>query len=564
MALREILAAFGVEVDDKKLKGFDSTIETVAGKLKGLAVFLAGGSLALGFKSLIAGQIEAGSRLNDTATKLGLATSELERFQYAAQQNGADTGEATMGLQFLNKALGHAAEGNAEAAGAFQKMGISVKDAAGKVRPVGDVVLDVADGLAKLDSAGEKTAAAMLFFGRGGAALLPTLGEGSAAVKKLYERFEKLGGALSKEFIEAADDAGDKLDDFHFAVTRLKAALVTKFLPYVTKGAETLAFMTAHLSRLAKQLNFARIAAVTLGAGGFVLLAAKALKFASAVNVVLPTLRTLGSGLSAIFTGGWIALALVGFAAIVLILEDLWTAANGGQSALKGLLTTAFGTDEATRILGDFKKAFDELKPVIVELLPLLKSVGKDLADGFIAAIPFIAKALAMVIKLASGATQTLAAGFKAAAAASEGDWNKAGRVIDDVGNRVFGRGGAFEGLFDTDARKFTTPNGHLVYEGSEQHAAAIALGTPLQEVVSTRKGVAEGGGPSIDKFLVSPNQSRFVGPPNPNEISQEINTTITIQEARDAQEIADKVGQAVFDVGKQARDALAGFGRGR
>jgi hypothetical protein len=55
-----------------------------------------------------------------------------------------------------------------------------------------------------MGSDAERTTVAMKLFGTSGAALIPLLEGGSEGAKKMFAEFERLGGAMSKDFVAAA------------------------------------------------------------------------------------------------------------------------------------------------------------------------------------------------------------------------------------------------------------------------------------------------------------------------------------------------------------------------
>ena len=191
-ALRELLAAFRIDVDVKRLEEANKKIDEASKKFIELGELLVGGVVAEGFKEFIEKGVEAGAQLKIMSERLGLSTDELQKFQFAAAQSGASAGEADAGLRLLNRTIGEAVGGNADAAGNFQKLGIALKDAHGEVRPTTEVIADIAEKMKNTSSQAQKTKIAMDAFGRGGVALIPMLSDGREGIEKLYGAFEEL------------------------------------------------------------------------------------------------------------------------------------------------------------------------------------------------------------------------------------------------------------------------------------------------------------------------------------------------------------------------------------
>ena len=112
------------------------------------------------------------------------------------------------GLLFLSRNASAAAGGSKEAAEGFQRLGVKLKDADGKLRSPAELIYDVADGLQRLPDGTEKAALAMKLFGRGGAELVPVLNGGRGGLRALGVEARELGVVLSKDAIAAA--AGER------------------------------------------------------------------------------------------------------------------------------------------------------------------------------------------------------------------------------------------------------------------------------------------------------------------------------------------------------------------
>jgi hypothetical protein len=92
-----------LDVADRRIAAFEKSavgrlahIETTFGKIgagiqKGMAVL--GSAAALGgLTRMVKGALDAADDINDLATKLGLGTTELQSFQYAAKLSGIEAG----------------------------------------------------------------------------------------------------------------------------------------------------------------------------------------------------------------------------------------------------------------------------------------------------------------------------------------------------------------------------------------------------------------------------------------------------------------------------------------
>jgi len=368
MALRELLAIFDIRVGGaEQLKALDTKISSVGSKLETAAKVFAGGLIAEGIKEFVVGQIELGSQINDTADRLGVGTDELQGFQFAAKLSGVSAEEAANSLKFLNKNIGAALEGNKEAVKTFKDLDVNIKNSDGSVRELGDVIPEVADAFEKMGSDQERTSKAMAIFGRSGTALLPLLKGGSKGLKELDGEFKRLGGGLTKEFIEAADKAGDEIDKMKFAMTGLKSRVVGEVLPGLTALVMRVQGVVAIMIRLAEHTNIVKVAMGTLGGLG--------------IAKVIKSLVALGPETLAIITV---------VAALVLIVEDLYTLFTGGDSAIGDFIDSLFGVGAAADAVQYVKDEVDLLFASAAQLGPLFSVIGPLISKVFGEALPVV------------------------------------------------------------------------------------------------------------------------------------------------------------------------------
>lgn len=323
MALREILAKFSIEVEDGKLKSAGGAVDAMAGKLAGLATLVGGAALVGGFRSMVGEIVDLGGSLTDTSAKLGVGTGDLQRWQFAAQQTGVEAGAFSGALTKFTRTIGEAATGNAAAGDAFKALGVDVRDSNGNIGDATTLMLGAAKGLSEIQDPSLRAKAAIDLFGKSGADLLPLLGQGAEGVQALLDEADKLGGVLDESTIEALDDAGDASDKFDFAMRGVKAQLALAVLPALTAAGGKLAELVGKFTSGEEGAQHLKAALATLGA----------IAFATGVRAALP----------------WIGWALV-IAGLVLIVDDLWTGLQGGDSVTGRFLDRMFGKGSGASI----------------------------------------------------------------------------------------------------------------------------------------------------------------------------------------------------------------------
>ena len=89
-----------------------------------------------------------------------------------------------------------------ERQGVLKALGIAWESAPGQLRPVNDILVDLADFFAKLPDGPNKTKIAMMLFGYRGMALIPTLNQGGAVLKHQFMATDQIGTGQSPRLPE--------------------------------------------------------------------------------------------------------------------------------------------------------------------------------------------------------------------------------------------------------------------------------------------------------------------------------------------------------------------------
>lgn len=530
MALRELLAKFDIDTgkSEQKLGQLASGLDKVAGTLGALADAFVGSSVVHGLGEFIKGQIEAGSRVNDLSERLGVGVEELQAFQFAAGLAGVGSEEAAKGLQFLNKNIGEAITGNEEAAKTFAGLGIALKDGNGEVRETSDILPEVADKFAEMGSDAERTAMAMKIFGKAGAGLIPLLKNGGDGLEEMRKKFEDLGGGMSKEFITAADEAGDEIDTLKFGLNNFKSQIAFAILPVVTKVAKQFQDWTAKLIRLEKTTHLAKATWAVFGAGS----AAASLKAASGFAKLLGVVPKDAGFWKTALGLGEIGLAIAAVAALGLVLEDLWVGMNGGDSLTREWLTDLLGAEKANEFfdllkttVDEITKAFKDMGPELRPLLDDLLKMGKDAGPGIAKAFVWVVKAVVGATRVLAGFAQIVAKTISAVDKFVKGDnsgVDKLGSDILDIstkaGDAVFGRGGLFDmapsnniGDYGVASRYIAAPQGvpfgpppppAKVDQRNTVHVTVQGGNNPKETGAAVSDGVRDAMNPQLDRAM--------------------------------------------------------------
>ena len=189
--------------------------------VKKAAKVAAGAIAAIGVGKAVKSSIDAFTGLAASTKSLqrimGGTAEEVSGMSGAMRLSGMDTSKANTSLTILSKKLS-ALQGDADAtAKASKALGTSIFAADGSMRSMSDILPEIADRFAEMPDGAQKTALAVQYFGRSGAAMLPFLNKGSAGIAELTAKAKELGIVLD-------DSAMDDFGNYRVAVRELSVA----------------------------------------------------------------------------------------------------------------------------------------------------------------------------------------------------------------------------------------------------------------------------------------------------------------------------------------------------
>lgn len=360
-AIADFFARLSLRPDKASFDAGEKLLETVKTALVGLAAY----KTVDFFAGMIEGVAGTAKHLEDLSKQTGINTDSLQELGYIANRSGIDldtiakaSGKLGLGLDAaIRTGTGPAAEG-------LQSLGISLTSVRGKmVGPGGfdDVLNMVADSIQKMPDGFSKQNAMMKLFGRNGKELIPMMADGAAGLDAMRARAHDLGIVMDEDAVKGLAGLDDSLRDTGVMLAGLKQDIVVAFLPTVK---ELIADFTEWF-RANRKIIGQKIAAVVrvialvfqvLGKiVGYVVGAIQffsdnlGILFAAVAGL---TVAIVLFGNESIFAAlksaaAWVAAALplilmaAIVAALILIVQDLWTWFDGGDSVFKRLYESA-------------------------------------------------------------------------------------------------------------------------------------------------------------------------------------------------------------------------------
>ena len=220
-------------------KDFNKTVAGVQGKVKGLKKAFAAFSVVLGGARLISwanALVGIGSRLHNTASKLGIATDFLQEWNFMAQRAGLATTTGEMALQRFTRRVGDAQKGFGEFLPVAKLYNIALFDSAGKARSAEEVFLDLSDVISGMSNAGEKVSTTFKAMDSEGVGMVNTLDLGREGIEELRKQAHGLGQVMSEDAISRLNKYSDGISDIGGAAKVASGELLSMFGSGVESG----------------------------------------------------------------------------------------------------------------------------------------------------------------------------------------------------------------------------------------------------------------------------------------------------------------------------------------
>lgn len=317
------------------------------------------GALAAGVKQ----SLDEADELSKVAQKIGVPIEELSKLRYAADLSGVSIESLTTATGKLAQNMVKALAGG-KAAGAFDALGISVKNADGSMKTTSAVMSEISDRFAALADGPSKTAAAMALFGKTGSDLIPLLNGGSLAIRAMTDEAKALGLEISSKTGAAAETFNDNLSRIGYAVSGVTLALTAALAPALAAMSDVLVEVAKASLSLVEYLPVLAENAAVAGGALAVMFAPTIIAAVNSLAVAIGTqlvgaIRLLTTAIAA-NPLGFLAVAIAGIVVVIYNFRDEIQRAIGVD--VVGIVKTA-----ANLIIGSFRAAFEDIKFVWVQ-----------------------------------------------------------------------------------------------------------------------------------------------------------------------------------------------------
>lgn len=510
----ELVTKFSFIGDLAPQREFNENLKLSLALLAGVGAAIVGA--AGGVFAFVASTTQAADALTDMNAETGISVESIQELGFAAELSGSSAEAMTSSLSGLSKVAGDAARGLGRGKKAFEELGISVKDAGGNVKTADVLFNDLRESFARLgtDKNTQKSIIASLGLDP---STLQLLNATSEEVGALVEKSRALG-IVTTEQAEAAAAFQDSLGIAKFAVSALSQQLAISLAPSmqgITDG--FVEFLVANKDLIKNGLQY--LGEVITATAGFV---ARMTPLVLALGAAFVVAKLATGGFATIlgFVTSPVVLITAAIVALVLIVDDLLTALDGGQSVIADFFMEFFGWDIVPVLQG----IVDHFKAMFASLLSLVQP--------FFNAIGFLFDALML---------------------AFQGDWSGA---LDSLGmafqSWIEGIKGYFSALFN-----FLSAAWGQILGGIKQGAMSILPDWAVDLI-------GGGGSPEVDGASLGPNEAMAISPGgnssvNNSQIKQEIKIDIS---ASDPKAAGAAVDNALQDQLKTAKTQVNRGGR--
>jgi TP901 family phage tail tape measure protein len=227
MIIRKLEAIFTLNVKHSQFKEAFSGLKQLDEKTQKVMNAIAGYWAVKSLHNFVSGMAQIGK----TSSYLGVTTDALQELRYAAEKSGVTIDALDDSLKELQIRAFDAKSGEGEAAEAFQTLGVSATDAAGRIRKPLELLDEVADKLLQLPTQSDRLWVADAVFGDEGATVLKMLKEGSQGLRDMRAEARALGITLDQDTIKKAQELNGNLKRLRVTSQGITNTFVSSLLP---------------------------------------------------------------------------------------------------------------------------------------------------------------------------------------------------------------------------------------------------------------------------------------------------------------------------------------------
>ena len=219
------------ETDAQAGKVGNTLTRVAATAAKWGAAIAAGATAAGGALFALANRVsQTADSIDKASQRLGIGTTQLQEYQYAADQLGVSHDSLERALGRLNQRIGMAERGNQKYAESLKELNVTSKDAA-------EAFIQAIEALHQMPDANAQAAAAADLFGTQLAReLMPMINAGGEGLLELRNRAHELGKVMSEDVVAAGVVFGDSLTDVRTVLGSITQDIASRCYRHLRRG----------------------------------------------------------------------------------------------------------------------------------------------------------------------------------------------------------------------------------------------------------------------------------------------------------------------------------------
>ena len=362
------------KVGNVNLKAASEQVKELGSKLESAGQALvplsaAGAAVAGGIGALAYKSGQAADDLNTLSKVTGISTTELQKYNAAADLVDVSTEAIAKSHMKLSKNMASAANGSKAQAEAFAKLGVNVTNADGSLRDSDEVFQDVVTALGGMKNETERDALAMQLMGKSAMELNPLIEDQGETYKNVADTLNKYHlDFVDQETLDKANEFNDQLDTMKMLGQTSLAIVGAQLAEYLAPALEKVAEWVGKLAEWLSKLD-PRVLTVIGVIGALVAAIAPLLivlgKVAFGISSIMSLMSTLGVSFTALLGPVGIVIGIIAaLIAIGVLLYKNWDKIKAAATAMKNWVVSIFTSmkDKVSEIFGNIKNAM--LKPI--------------------------------------------------------------------------------------------------------------------------------------------------------------------------------------------------------
>jgi len=340
--LKEFLVSLGYDVDEKGASAFNDALKSSTTKVLAFAAGVQ--ALAAGVFYGIMRIAESQSAMLTTADAAGTTVARLEELRYVATQTGAAAEAMDSSIKGLNASMAGATIGQGGLA-TFQRLGIRIKDANGRLRDTVDVLFEVGEKIKGMDKPRQQMFLAQLGIDK---SLVRALTEDVTGLREAYRQMYAAAGTDADQAAQASREFVNELGTMKTLFDMLARSVSMRFIGRMKGDLQNLrkSFIEnfEKVSRIIQTI-ISVILRISSAAGALTM---RLVKWMGGLvdwfgqlddgtqNVILMILAAAAAWrfLNLSFLATPLGMVITGLVGIAMLLDDLHTYLEGGESLL--------------------------------------------------------------------------------------------------------------------------------------------------------------------------------------------------------------------------------------